>query len=180
MRPRPGEVLHFSQDPAITHFDPIINPRSSRPGEALVWAVDGPRCPDYWFPRDCPRAMAWIEPGTTADDAERILGHGERVHAIEYAWLRRMQTATVYAYRLPAAPFAPVDPADTFALVARERVIPLGPPEPVGDLIEAHHAAGIQLRLLDNLWPWWDRVITSTVGFSGIRLRNAAPPPVNA
>ncbi|HWS31977.1 MAG TPA: hypothetical protein VN408_04455, partial [Actinoplanes sp.] len=26
-----------------------------------------------------------------------------------------------------------------------------------------------------NLWPFWDQVITSTAGFSGIRLRNARP-----
>lgn len=33
--------------------------------------------------------------------------------------------------------------------------------------------AGIELRLVSSLWPWWDAVIASTVGFSGIRLRNA-------
>jgi len=37
--------------------------------------------------------------------------------------------------------------------------------------------AGIQLRVLNNLWPFWDIVINSTVGFSGIRLRNAKPRP---
>ncbi|WP_407676936.1 DUF6886 family protein [Phytohabitans aurantiacus] len=32
-----------------------------------------------------------------------------------------------------------------------------------------------QLRVLDNLWPFWECVIISTLGFSGIRLRNARP-----
>jgi hypothetical protein len=54
-------------------------------------------------------------------------------------------------------------------------VTPLGPPEPVGDLLTLHEQAGIQLRVLDNLWPFWDCVIISTLGFSGIRLRNAKP-----
>ncbi|WP_407676937.1 DUF6886 family protein [Phytohabitans aurantiacus] len=30
-------------------------------------------------------------------------------------------------------------------------------------------------RVLDNLWPFWECVIISTLGFSGIRLRNARP-----
>ena len=59
--------------------------------------------------------------------------------------------------------------------MATSPVTPLAPPEPVGNLIDCHAAAGIQLRLLDNLWPFWDEVVESTVGFSGIRLRNAQP-----
>jgi hypothetical protein len=47
----------------------------------------------------------------------------------------------------------------------------------VGDLLACHADAGIELRVFDNLWPFWDEVITSTSGFSGIRLRNARPRP---
>jgi hypothetical protein len=121
MRPAPGEALHFSEDPTIEHFIP----RGS-----YVWAVDGDRSPDYWFPRDCPRAMAWTVPSTTVDE-------------------------------------------DCHALVATEPVRPLGPPVPVGDLLALHEAAGIQLRVLHNLWPFWDAVLQSSLGFSGMRLRNA-------
>jgi hypothetical protein len=60
-------------------------------------------------------------------------------------------------------------------MVAVEPIVPLGPPEPVGDLLAVHAAAGIQLRLLPNLWDFVDAVAASTVGFSGIRLRNARP-----
>ena len=48
---------------------------------------------------------------------------------------------------------------------------------PVGDLLQLHRDAGIQLRVLNNLWDFWDSVITSTLEFSGIRLRNARPRP---
>jgi hypothetical protein len=47
----------------------------------------------------------------------------------------------------------------------------------VGDLLRLHEQAGIQLRVLPNLWPFWDAVVASTLGFSGIRLRNARPRP---
>jgi hypothetical protein len=174
MRPEPGQVLHFSEDPTITRFMPGVT-------SPYVWAVDWRNAPSYWFPRQCPRAMAWVRDTTTEADRDRIIGAGcgPRVHAIEYAWLKPMQTTMVYAYRLPAGPFHYVSSPDAepHALVAAEPVTPLGPPEPVGNLIDCHAAAGIQLRLLDNLWSYWDEVIDSTVGFSGIRLRNAQPRP---
>ncbi|SNT26395.1 hypothetical protein SAMN05421812_10497 [Asanoa hainanensis] len=174
MRPADDEVLHFSEDPAITLFVPHVAATAAET-EAYVWAVGHDRAPDYWFPRDTPRAMAWVWPDTTPEDRDRIIGagSGDRVHAVEYRALEQMRAVTLYGYRLPAAPFHPIS-ADGHALVATEPVEPLGPPEPVGDLFALHEAAGIQLRVLPNLWPFWDEVVGSTLGFSGIRLRYAA------
>jgi hypothetical protein len=176
MRPEPGEVLHFSEDPTITRFVPHVAATAQQP-EAYVWAVDYHRAPSYWFPRQCPRAMAWVTDTTTAADAGRIIGAGcgRRVHAIEYGWLEAVRTTRLYAYRLPADRFRPFGSPEPSAHVAAEPVEPLGAPEPVVDLLGCHAEAGIQLRVLDNLWNFWDAVITSTVGFSGIRLRNAQP-----
>jgi hypothetical protein len=178
MRPAHGQVLHFSEDPTITRFLPHVAATTRQPG-AYVWAVDHTRAPDYWFPRECPRAMAWTDPGTSPDDRDRIIGAGcgDRVHAVEYGWLDAIRTVRLFGYRLPAGPFRPIS-EDGHAHVAVEPVEPLGPPEPVGDLLRCHAEAGIQLRVLDNLWPFWDMVTASTVGFSGIRLRNARPRPV--
>ncbi|GAB3880380.1 hypothetical protein GCM10029964_034700 [Kibdelosporangium lantanae] len=124
-----------------------------------------------------PRAMAWVTPGTTGADRDRIIGvgSGDRVHAIEYRWLEALRTVTLYAYRLPAASFTPFGTPEPNAHVAVDPVVPLGPAEPVGDLLRLHEEAGIQLRVLANLWPFWDAVITSTLDFSGIRMRNALP-----
>jgi hypothetical protein len=121
--------------------------------------------------------MAWVLDATSTDDRDRIIGSGcgTRVHAIEYGWLPALHATRLYAYRLPADRFRPFGEPEPHAMVAVEPVEPLGPPEPVGDLLDCHARAGIQLRLLDNLWPFWDEVINSTVGFSGIRLRNAKP-----
>ena len=173
MRPEPGQVLHFSEDPTIELFVPHVAPTSAM-REPYVWAVGFDRCPDYWFPRACPRAMAWKGADTTAADADRIIGAGcgDRVHAIEYGWLKVLMDVSLYAYRLPAGPFRVVGD-DGHALVAEVPVKPLGPAEPVSDLLDLHEEAGIQLRVLDNLWPFWNEVTASTMKFSGIRLRNA-------
>ncbi len=175
MRPEPGTVLHFSEDPGITRFDPHVA-RTARERRAYVWAVDAARAPDYWFPRACPRALAWVEPSTTDADRLRVLGpSATRVHLIEYGWLTALQTVRLYAYRFDAADFTPYDDGGVpHAQVADHPVVPLGPAEPVGDLLALHDDAGIELRLASSIRPWWGAVITSTVGFSGIRLGNAA------
>jgi hypothetical protein len=108
MRPQPGEVRHFSEDPTITVFRPHAA-ATAQQSEAYVWAVDDVQAPSYWFPRQCPRAMAWAAPGTSASDRERIPGPGggERVHAIEYDWVERFLGVELFAYRFSAAPFRP-------------------------------------------------------------------------
>jgi hypothetical protein len=172
MRPAPGEVLHFSEDPTIELFRPHVA-KTTREATPYVWAVGHDRAPDYWFPRQCPRAMAWVGPSTTSDDRDRIIGAGSgtRVHAVEYGWLDAMRSVELYAYRLPADAFTEYDAA----VVATSVVRPLGPPERVGDLFHLHDEAGIQLRVLSRLHDFWSAVIVSTLEFSGIRLRNARP-----
>ena len=166
IRPAVGEVLHFSEDPTITSFSPR---------EAYVWAVDQKHAPSYWFPRNCPRVLTWATPTTTAADQELLLGTSWRVHAIEYAWLSRLQSTVLYAYRFAASDFAPFGTPEPHAQVSSVTVRSLGPPENVGSLLEAHASAGIELRLFDNLWPYWRQVLASSIGFSGIRMRNAQP-----
>ena len=176
VRPAEGEVLHFSEDPSITEFVPHVA-ATARVPEAYVWAVDAEHAPSYWFPRNCPRALIWATPRTTQSDREIFLGTSSRVHAIEYRWLAAMQSTVLYAYRFSADDFAPFGTPEPHAHVAITTVRPLGPPQRVGSLLEVHAAAGVELRLLANLWPYFKRVINSTVGFSGIRLRNAEPEP---
>lgn len=170
----PAELLHFSEDPDVARFVPRVAPTASDV-TPLVWAVDEARAPAYWFPRDCPRVTAWVEPGTTAADRARVLGGAPRVHAIEYRWLAPLTAARLFVYSFDARDFRPYgDPA--YAFVCDRTVEPLAPPRPLGDLLGLHERAGIELRLTDDLGPWWRAVSTSSCGFSGIRLRNATGP----
>ncbi|NDL59014.1 DUF6886 family protein [Phytoactinopolyspora mesophila] len=174
MRPGPGEVLHFSENPDIHEFAPHVA-ATAQEKDAYVWAVDATRAQDYWFPRQCPRAMAWRGPKTSADDVERLLGAGGvRVHMIEYGWLDAMRTVELYAYRFDAADFIPAG-EHQHAYVSTTTIRPLGRPQRVGDLFALHDEAGIELRVVRDLWPWWHAVIESSLEFSGIRLRNARP-----
>jgi hypothetical protein len=86
-----------------------------------------------------------------------------------------VRRARVLAYRLPEEPFVAHPEVGGYS-IAREPVEPLETVE-LGDLLRRHADAGIELRVVPNLWPLWSRVIESTLEFSGIRLRNALSPP---
>jgi hypothetical protein len=170
----PHALWHVSEDASIRRFEPHLLPGHNA-DEPLVWAMDTRHLPLYWFPRDCPRATFWADGRTADDDVERFLGGDRlrRVHALESAWLERMHDARVVAYRMPEETFEQDD--DRF-WVSRAAVEPL---EVVvlGDLTVLHAAAAIELRVAPTLLPLWDRVVASTLQFSGIRLRNAMLAP---
>ena len=170
-------LWHVSEDGSIARFEPRADARHDSP-EPLVWAIDTEHVPAYWFPRDLPRATFWAVDATTDEDVERFLtgDRTRRVHAIEASWLSSLRDARVFAYRLPSETFEPYDGAAGY-FVSREAVEPVGIVE-LGDLIARHAEAGIELRIVPKLWPLWERVIASTLEFSGIHLRNLDRAPV--
>ncbi|HTJ37017.1 MAG TPA: hypothetical protein VL738_27645 [Dactylosporangium sp.] len=169
----PHALWHYSEDPGLGRFRPHT-PATNPTAPPLVWAVDTRHAPMFWFPRDCPRGCVWPQADTTPEDRERFFGQSAapRIHVIESAWLDRMRDCQLYAYRFPAEPFRPHEEVGGYwvcdeEVEATERV-------PVDDLIGRHAVAGIELRVTPSIWPFWNRVAASTVGFSGSRLRNAA------
>ena len=158
----PHALWHVSEDDSIGRFVP-------RDGK--VWAIATRLLPLYWFPRDCPRATFWAESTTTQGDVDRFLGgdRARRVHVVEPEWLEPMRTTQVLAYRLPVETF--VENEDRFWISA-EPVEPLEVAE-LGDLVECHQRAAIALDTEPHLLRLWDEVVGASLGFSGIRLRNA-------
>jgi Family of unknown function (DUF6886) len=158
----PHALWHVSDDDSIHRFEP-------RNGK--VWAIGTRLLPLYWFPRDCPRATFWADSATRDEDVERFLDgdRTSRVHVVEPAWLPRLHTTRVVAYRVPEQTF--VENEDRFWISA-EPVEPLELVE-LGDLVARHERAGIGLRTDPHLLRFWDEVTGSSLGFSGIRLRNA-------
>jgi len=158
----PHALWHASEDSAIRRFEPR---------EGKVWAIDTRHWPLYWFPRDCPRATFWAESTTSDEDVEWFLGGDRslRVHVVEPEWLPRLRATRVVSYRLPETTF--VQNEDRF-WISSEPVEPLELVE-LGDLVARHDAARIELGTESRLLAFWDTVARSTLGFSGIRLRNA-------
>lgn len=173
-------LFHFSEDPAIGRFEPRPVAAARPPGREwlngpLVWAIDEWHAPMYYFPRDCPRILLWPTAETT--NADRIAWWGERncrmIAHIEWAWLERLRASALFRYEFGGAGFEEI--GDHGVWVSREAVRPLSV-APVGPLLEALEAAGVELRLMADFEPLrgaWD----TTMHASGIRLRNAAGRP---
>jgi hypothetical protein len=165
-----SELWHVSENATIEVFHPQRNELHAL-DEPLVWAVDTHYQWLYWFPRDCPRACFEANDDTSDEDVDHWLDgdRARRVAVVESGWLQRFRCARVYAYRLPADSF---EAWDKF-FVSRETVVPLERVE-LGDLLARHSEAGNELRIAPTLYPLWDKVVATTLDFSGIRLRNAA------
>jgi hypothetical protein len=165
-------LWHFSEDPALGRFEP--RPTPTYPQTSLVWAVDTRHAPMFWFPRDCPRGCVWPVSTTTPEDQELFFGQSatRRVHVMEAAWLDRMRDVALYAYRLPPQAFRPHESVGGYWVA--DQPVEAIERAPVPDLIGRHARAAIELRVTPSIWPFWDRVASSTLAFSGMRLRNAA------
>ena len=172
---RPHALWHVSENPSIRRFEPHLSATAAS-REPRVWAIDTRHLPLYWFPRECPRGTFWATSATTAADAS-LLDGASRVHLVEDGWLQAMRTTRVVAYRLHEETFTP-DPEVGGYWLSREPVEPLDALE-LGDLLLRHERADIELRVVENLWPTWNRVVESTLEFSGIRLHNAVSPPAS-
>lgn len=169
-------LWHFSEDPNLSHFVPHVAATAGNP-EPLVWAIDTRHSPHFWFPRDCPRGCAWLTATTTQEDRSQFLGGSKtgRLHVIEEAWSDRMAASRLYAYRMPIDTFESINDQAAGYWISRQAVEAVERVE-FANLIDRHAEAGIELRMVPDIWPFWHSVIRSSLNFSGSRLRNASRP----
>ena len=174
--PEADVLFHFSEDPTITEFVP--RPVKSNPdSQPLVWTIDEEHAPLYFFPRDCPRVAYWNLPTTTDEDRERFLGSvtaARMVIAMEGGWMERMRLTKLYAYRFASDGFFSAE--DHGCHVSPYAHTPLSV-EPVGDLLTRLRDANVELRITPSLWPLRKSLLSATLHFSMIRMRNAGYPP---
>ena len=133
------------------------------------------RSHNYLLPRDCPRVSFYAGPATTPKDADRFLGAATSpyVLAVEKAWLPGILKETVYLYELPAASFELLDECAGY-YIAYEEVEPVAV-RTIHPIMDELLARDIELRLVSSLWPLADAVTKSSLQYSCIRMRNAAP-----
>jgi hypothetical protein len=141
----------------------------------VVWAISDDRLGNYLLPRDCPRVTFYAGAETSRADIDRFLGPAPAVVAVESAWMERVRSTTLYCYQLPAESFVLIDECAGY-FTSRTSVTPLGVTryiDPPRELAKR----GVELRVLPTLWGLHDAVASSTLRFSMIRMRNAAPDP---
>jgi hypothetical protein len=163
-------LFHVSEEPGIERFEPRPSQNADEP---VVWAIDTDRLCNYLLPRECPRVTYYAGRETTAADVERFLGSSPAVIAVESAWLEHLRSCRLYCYHLPPQTFACMDECAGY-FVSRRPVVPTQV-QVVDDLLVALLGRGVELRFVPNLWPLRDAVVSSTLRFSLIRMRNAVP-----
>jgi hypothetical protein len=163
-------LFHVSEEPGIERFEPRPSEYTDEP---VVWAIDADRLRNYLFPRECPRVTYYAGCETTEADRERFLGTSPAVIAVESPWLERLRSCRLYCYHLPPETFACLDECAGY-FVSRRPVVPTRV-QVVDDLLAALLGRGVELRFVPNLWSLRDAVVSSTLRFSIIRMRNALP-----
>ena len=163
-------LFHVSEELGIERFEPRPSPYADGP---VVWAIDAERLRNYLLPRDCPRVTYYAGPGTTPADVERFLSSSRAVIAVESAWLERLRSCRLSCYHLPPETFECLDECAGY-FVSRRPVVP-AQVQVIQDVLGELLSRGVELRFLPDLWPLRDAVVSSTLRFSLIRMRNAAP-----
>ncbi|WP_416064183.1 DUF6886 family protein [Rhizobium sp. ZK1] len=170
-------LFHFSNDPAITIFEPRpVRIASERPpgrewlNGPLVWAIDDVNDFMYLFPRDCPRILIWAKPETSEEDRQ-LLGRWRGAAYIERGWLARLEAGCIHRYEMPTESFE--DLQDAGMWVSRKAVVPLALTA-ISRLDCEFALRGIELRVVDSLMPL-KALRDTTLHVSAIRLRNAQP-----
>lgn len=164
-------LFHVSEEANLSVFHPRRLEGTSV-SEPVVWAIDDPHLVNYLLPRDCPRVTFASGSQTSASDGARFFPAGlRRVVAIEADWLARAMDVVLYIYDLPAQTFELFDASAGYWL-SREQVQPLGVTALPSALLEIARR-GAEVRVLERLWPLHEAVVSSTLEFSMIRMRNA-------
>lgn len=153
-------LFHVSHEGPIDRLDPRPSPPGTRhAGQPLVWAVDEAHLPHYLVPRDCPR-VCW--PGPDGP-----------IVAVETGWTERLDQRPLLVHRLRTDGFTVLDTGAGYWSSDRPAVVE--GVEVVHDHAAALAARGAELRVVDDLWPLVDQVVTAGGPFSCIRLREAQP-----
>lgn len=165
-------LYHFSEEADIRVFEPrkLAN-RSDEP--AQVWTIDEFHAPHYYFPRNCPRVCIWPQESTTEADYDRFFGHSrtDRIVAVEAGWLDRIHNAVIYRYSFNPDAFQLYE-SNAGYYTTTQTVEPVGV-ERMDDLLGRLTVLDIEVRITPSLMPLQQSILTSTVNFSMIRMKNA-------
>jgi hypothetical protein len=170
-------LFHISEKPGIRVFEPreCSNPLTGR-NENIVWAIDEGHVQNYLLPRDCPRVTFYADKDTAAGDVQRLMcgSTAKHVIAVESAWLERIRGDVVYEYAFDPEGFELVD--ETAGYYVSKKAVKPKSVRKVDDMLAELLKHDVELRVMPSLWELREEVIRSTMQYSIIRMRNAAPP----
>lgn len=168
-------LFHVSEEADIPVFHPRTPSRPDLdPNIPLIWAIDEAHLPNFLTPRDCPRVTYHAGPQTTPEDASLFFSSAvQHVVVIEQKWFEIMKNTTLYLYEFDPSDFELQDAVAGY-YVAKSTQVPIGKYH-IDDLFAALFQRGVELRIVENLWPLRNRVLGSSLNFSFCRMAFAQP-----
>jgi hypothetical protein len=173
---QPPKIFHISEDPHIEIFEPRPSPSKIDGVDGnVVFGISGRLLHNYLLPRDCPRVTFYATEKTSVADREKFLPTAASyVVAVEARRLSEIRKTTLFCYEFDAAPFSLIDEGAGY-YVAYEAVRP-DRVRRIDDILgELLSRGNIELRFVPELWTLAEKIAASTLNFSIIRMRNAAP-----
>ena len=174
------KLYHISDKGGIGRFhpQPVTKHHVEKVKEG-VWAIEERLLHNYLLPRDCPRVTFYALPESHPEDVYKYMGHttADYVVAVESAWMSAIQNTRLYLYELPSDTFTVFEEGAGYYL-SQVSVMPSGVTS-VDDLIGNITSRNVEFRIMPSLWDLCDAVVKSTLQFSMIRMRNAAPRKVS-
>lgn len=169
-------LFHVSEQPDIIKFKPRIPSRDDLDKNVgLVWAIDDFHLPNFLTPRNCPRIGYHIGPKTTEQDKADFFSSPSVSHGLllEHKWFDTIASTTLYIYEFNPVDFALQDAAAGY-YVATKTQLPLARYE-LTDLFSELRKRNVEIRIVDNLWHFADKVKRSSLDWSLCRMAYAQP-----
>ena len=169
------KLFHVSEESDIAEFVPRTPLRDDMDkSKGLVWALNERCLPNFLTPRDCPRVAYHINEQTTPEDIAKFFSSASHhVVAIEHDWYERMAKTTLYLYEFDPQNFCLQDRQAGY-YVSEQVEKPISVTK-ITNLFEELFKRGVEVRILDNLWDFGEKVQQSTLNWSLCRMRNAVP-----
>ena len=167
-------LFHVSEEANIEVFIPRIPLREDMDkSKGLVWALTEEHLPQFLTPRECPRVTYRIADTTTQNDIKKFFSSSSRYCvAIEHGWYEKMASTTLYVYEFDTVNFYFDDRAGFYVSDKTEKPIAL---TVYNDLFGELFRRNVEIRMIDNLWDFADKVKESTLNFSICDMANAKP-----
>lgn len=169
-------LFHVSEQPDIIEFEPRIPDRNDLDKSiGLVWAIDDFHLPNFLTPRNCPRIAYHIGQKTTEQDKSDFFSSPSASYGLllEHKWFDKMQSATLYLYEFDPADFTLQDAVAGYYVAAKKQ-IPLAK-YMLSDLFSELIKRNVEIRIVDNLWHFADKVKKSSLNWSLCRMAYAQP-----
>jgi hypothetical protein len=173
---KPDKIFHISENGEIDIFNPRPSPShfNNLNGD-IVFGVSDKLLHNYLLPRDCPRVTYYASDKTSHLDKDTFLQtSADFVISIESKWLPIIQKTTLFCYEFEGKTFTLLDECADY-YISYQKVKPVRVKRIDNILDELFRRGNLELRILSNLWTIADKVSSSSLNFSLIRMRNAIP-----